>query len=179
MPRMVYDLKSISRITATAEGLPGHRTFYLQARDGDKLFTLLCEKEQVAALAAGIEQLLDELEEKQPGSEEKTVIPDSDLELEQPLDPVFRVGQLGLGYDEEAKAVVLIAYEVAESEDTDPETLAVARFWASRSQVRALGRHGAAVVVAGRPACPLCGEPMDPEGHICPKKNGHKKIEIE
>jgi|GEM_PF-12127 len=179
MPRMTYDLREISRITASAVGTPGQRTFYIQAREGERLYTFLCEKEQVAALALGIDQLLDELEEKAPDSAATSPIPDVDLELEEPLEPIFRVGQLGLGYDQDSNAIVLVAYELPESEDTDPDTLSVARIWASRAQMRALSRHAAAVVAAGRPLCPLCGEPMDPSGHICPKKNGHKKLTVE
>lgn len=177
MPRNVYDLKSISRITASAVGVPGQRTFYLQARDNERLFSLLCEKEQIAALALGIDALLEDLDEKQPETTPGEPVTASDLELEEPLEPVFRVGQLGLGYDEAANAIVLVAYEQPESAETDIETLSVARFWATRSQVRALSKYAATVVQAGRPPCPLCGEPMDPSGHICPKKNGHKKIE--
>ena len=177
MPSTVYELKPVIRITATAAGQPGQRTFYIQARDQDRLFTLVCEKEQVAALALGIDSLLEELSSRHPDDSTEAPIPETDLELEQPLEPAFRIGQLGLGFDADANAIVLVADEVAESEDTDPETLAQARFWASRSQVRALSRHAAAIVSAGRPLCPLCGEAMDPGGHICPKRNGHKKIE--
>ncbi len=180
MPRTIYDLRSVSRLTASAIGVPGERTFYIQAHEADsgRIFTLLCEKEQIAALALGIEQLLEEVEARQPASAPTAPVPDADLELEEPLEPVFRVGQLGLGYDQQADALVLVAYELPESEDVDPDTLSVARIWGSRSQMRALSRHAAAVVAAGRPLCQLCGEPMDASGHICPKKNGHKKIEI-
>lgn len=178
MPRDIYDLKKVQRMTAAAIGLPGERTFYIQARDGERLFTLLCEKEQVAALAEGIQQLLDELDEKHPPSAAPDAVSAQDLELEQPLEPVFRVGQLGLGFDQEADALVVVAYQVPESEDADPETLAVARIWVTRSQARALARHALGVVTAGRPLCPLCGEPMNASGHVCPKRNGHKKIEV-
>ena len=177
MPRTIYDMKSPSRVTASAVGLPGERAFYVQARDDERLLTLLCEKEQVAALALGIEELIEEMDEKQPDAGPAVPIPAADLELEQPLEPVFRIGQLGLGFDPEANAVVLVAYERPEKEDADPDTLAVARIWATRNQARALSRHAAAVVAGGRPLCPLCGEPMDLSGHICPKKNGHKKID--
>jgi probable phosphomutase (TIGR03848 family)/uncharacterized repeat protein (TIGR03847 family) len=177
MPSTVYELKPVIRITATAVGEPGQRTFYIQARDEDRLLTLVCEKEQVAALALGINQLMEELNRKHPDSTPDVPIPEADLELEQPLEPAFRVGQLGLGFDADANALVLVADEIPESEEQDPDTLAQARFWATRSQMRALSRHATAVVAAGRPLCPLCGEPMDPSGHICPKRNGHKKIE--
>ncbi len=177
MPRIVYDLKPLARITASAVGMPGQRTFYLQARDSERLFTLVCEKDHVAALALGIDELLEELDKQQPGSASDEPVAAIDLELEEPLEPVFRVGQLGLGYDQDANAIVLVAYELPESAETDPESLSAARLWATPSQARALSKHAAAVVQSGRPQCHLCGEPMDPAGHICPKKNGHKKIE--
>jgi probable phosphoglycerate mutase len=179
MPRVIYDIKPVLRITATAEGLPGQRTFYVQARDNERLFTLICEKQQVAALALGIQELLEGLDEKQPEATPAAPVAPGDLELEQPLEPVFRVGQMGLGYDQDSACVVIVAYELPESEDADPETLAAARFWATPAQARALAAHAATVVAAGRPICPLCGESMDASGHVCPKKNGHKKIEIQ
>ena len=178
MPRTEYDLRSVSRLTASAVGLPGERTFYIQAREGDRLYTLLCEKEQVAALAEGIEQFLDDLDKEHPDMAPAEAISEHDLELETPLEPLFRVGQLGLGYDQDAKSVLLVATEIPESEDVDPDTLPVVRIWATRSQIRAMSRHASNVVASGRPRCPLCGEPMDPSGHVCPKKNGHKKVEV-
>ncbi len=179
MPRVVYDLRSVSRITASAVGVPGKRTFYIQAREGDRLITLLCEKEHVAALVMGVEQMLAELDEKRPEATPPAAIPEDSLKLEEPLDPIFRVGQLGLGYDESRDALVLVAYQQPESEDADPETLDAARIWASRAQMRALSRHGAEIITAGRPICPLCAEPMDASGHICPRKNGHKQLPLE
>jgi uncharacterized repeat protein (TIGR03847 family) len=178
MPRTEYDLKSVSRLTASAVGLPGQRTFYIQARDSDRLYTLLCEKEQVAALAEGIEQFLEDLDKEHPDATPAAAIPDRDLELETPLEPLFRVGQMGLGYDQEANAVLLVATEIPESEDVDIDTLPIVRIWATRSQVRALSHHASVVVAAGRPLCPLCGEPIDPSGHVCPKRNGHKKVDV-
>jgi uncharacterized repeat protein (TIGR03847 family) len=177
MPKTVYDLKSIIRITASAVGEPGQRTFYLQARDEERLFTLVCEKQQVAAICAGIDEILEELDKDKIARAAEEAPPQSDLELEEPLDPVFRIGQLGLGYDQEAHALVIVAYELPENDDADPESLSVARFWATPVQMRALSAHAQAVVESGRPLCPLCGEAMDASGHICPKKNGHKKID--
>ena len=177
MPRLTYELNPVVRMTASAVGLPGQRTFYLQARDNERLLTLLCEKTQVADLVTAIETLADQVDEKKPLSSPSTPIPDEALELEEPLEPAFRIGQMGLGYDDEADAIVLVAYELPEAEDVDPDTLSVARFWIARELARAVARHAATVVASGRPICPLCGEPIDADGHICPKKNGHKKIE--
>jgi uncharacterized repeat protein (TIGR03847 family) len=94
------------------------------------------------------------------------------MALKVPLDPVFRVGQLGLGYDRDRDLLVLVAQEIV-VEGGDPEAAAVARFFATRSQMRALGRHGLSIVKQGRPVCGNCGQPIDPEGHFCPRSNGH------
>jgi uncharacterized repeat protein (TIGR03847 family) len=175
MPNQIFDLNPITHITAGAVGEPGQRTFYIQARQGNRLVTLLCEKQQVAALAMGVEQLLEQLAEKGPERIGQTdPILDIDMELEEPLEPDFRVGQMGLGYDEERDLLVLVAQELL-PEDVDPATASSARFWATAAQMRTLAHHATEVVASGRPLCPLCGEPLDPEGHFCPRKNGHSK----
>lgn len=178
MPYEIFDLNPVTRITAGAVGKPGQRTFYIQARQDNRLVTLLCEKQQVAALALGVEQLLEQLAEKDP---ERAGPPDAvldiDMSLEEPLEPDLRVGQMGLGYDEERNLLVLVAQELL-PEDADPSTASSARFWATAAQMRTLARHAAEVIAAGRPLCPLCGEPMDPENpdaHFCPRKNGHSR----
>ncbi|MEN6298817.1 MAG: DUF3090 family protein, partial [Anaerolineaceae bacterium] len=88
-------------------------------------------------------------------------------------DPLFRVGELGLGYDNENDYIVLIAKEIV-PEGGNPDDTNVVRFWCTRSQIRAMCRWGMEIAGRGRPVCPQCGQPMDPEGHFCPKKNGHK-----
>jgi uncharacterized repeat protein (TIGR03847 family) len=95
------------------------------------------------------------------------------MHIHPPVDPLFRVGELGLGYDPEKDLVVLVTRELI-PEDQDPETASVVRYWCTRSQMRALCRWGLEVASRGRQTCPQCGEPMDPEGHFCPKRNGHK-----
>jgi len=182
MPYQVYDLNPVTHITAGAVGEPGQRTFYIQARQGDRLVTLLCEKQQVAALSLGVEQLLEQLTQKNPesvGTPDQVL--DIEMSLEEPLDPAFRVGQMGLGYDEDRSLLVLVAQEVL-PEGEDPATASTARFWGTATQMRTLARHAAQVVAAGRPLCPLCGEPMDPndpDSHFCPRKNGHQKPNVE
>ena len=93
-----------------------------------------------------------------------------EMELEQPLDPMFRVGQIGLGYDEESDQLILVARQL-KSEDEGSE---VVRFWCTWSQLSAMCSWGLEVASRGRPICGNCGEPKDPEGHFCPKSNGHK-----
>jgi uncharacterized repeat protein (TIGR03847 family) len=171
MPRELYDLNPVSHITADAIGEPGQRTFYLQASQQDLLVTLVLEKEQVHALAVSINQMLEELSKRHPASDADTqTIGPYDLTLREPIEPVFRVGQLGLGYDEESDMLILVAQELAEEQ----EEMSATRFWATRAQMRALSEHSRQVVQSGRPTCPLCGQPIDPGGHFCPRRNGHQ-----
>jgi uncharacterized repeat protein (TIGR03847 family) len=174
MPRIELDLNPTTHITTDAIGKPGERVFYLQGRKEDQVVTLIVEKVQVQSLAVGVEQFLSELSQKYPDLPEAS--PDygeEQMRIDPPVDPLFRVGELGLGYDEEQDLVVLVAREIM-TEGQEAEEVGVVRFWCSRSQVRALGHWGLEVSNRGRPICPQCGEPMDPAGHFCPKKNGHK-----
>ena len=166
---VLHDLNPVTHITVGAVGKPGKRSFYLQGRQGAKVVTLLTEKEQVSALSQGIDQLLERLG---VANQTKTVqVTETEMELSQPIEPVFRVGQLGLGYEAEHGLLVLVAYELPEEENAPVVNLV--RFWATTEQMRALARHAAVVVAGGRPICVMCGRPIDPEGHFCPKRNGH------
>lgn len=169
----VYDLNPVDRITTDAIGEPGQRVFYIQGRKGSRLLTVVCEKEHVAGLAHAIEQVLVSLA---GGDADAVVDPDPDVEgnmdLEYPLEPVFRAGQVNLGYDQVAEKLVVVVYE--RLADQDSRSPAVARFWATPAQMRAFGIRGQEIVAAGRPRCTMCGEPIGPEGHFCPRKNGHR-----
>ena len=167
-----FDFNPVSAIVADAIGRPGQRTFILQARQRNHIASLVMEKEQVAALASSILQLLEELEK------EHTDLPTPDegvsvQHLREPLEPAFRVGQLGLGYDERQDLIVLIARAVPEAGDEPQGQEPKARFYATRAQMRSLSEHALQVVEAGRPDCPLCGRPIEPDGHFCPRTNGH------
>jgi uncharacterized repeat protein (TIGR03847 family) len=170
------DLGPVDRITADAVGEPGDRTFYLQARHGNKTTTVIVEKQQVQLLSASILELLAdlELETGQGPSEEE-------LDLETPFDPRWRAGRLSIGYDQERDLFLLEIEEFRpEAEDEDPTNILTEepetiRLWATREQMFALSRHSAAVSDRGRPACQFCGNPMDPEGHACPAMNGHSR----
>jgi len=166
-PNILYDLNPVTHITIGAVGKPGKRTFYLQGRQGMTIVTLVSEKEQIGALSKGIDELLERLGMGSPN----VLVNALEMELSQPVEPLFRIGQLGLGYDADQKMVVVVAYELPEDENS--EVVNVVRFWATPDQMRALARHAASTVAAGRPICVLCGRPIDPEGHFCPKRNGH------
>jgi uncharacterized repeat protein (TIGR03847 family) len=168
------EIDPVKSITTGFIGQPGKRVFYLQAQGEGETVTLIVEKQQVEALANGIEQFLEELREKFPNLSEASAAYDtSEMTLTLPLDPAFRVGQLGLGYDQERDLLVLVAQEIA-VEGRETEEAGSARFFTSRAQMRALGAYGLMLVKQGRPICGNCGQPIDPEGHFCPRRNGHK-----
>jgi uncharacterized repeat protein (TIGR03847 family) len=174
MASITYELRPVNHITTGAVGQPGKRVFYLQGSSADQLVTLIVEKQQVQSLAVGLEQFLIDLQERLPELPDASVeIDEEEMALRDPIDPAFRVGHMGLGYDEEDDLLVLVAREI-QPPDADPEMAAVARFWCTRSQLRKMCAWGLIVSERGRPICGNCGEPMDPEGHFCPKRNGHK-----
>jgi uncharacterized repeat protein (TIGR03847 family) len=167
-----FDLPAVQRLTVGTVGPVGKRTFYLQARQDDQLLTLKLEKQQVGALA----QLLSELLADLPAVAGLPV--EQSLDLEEPVLPEWPVGTLRIDYDRDADQIVLVAEEVGDDEDEEEETEqasgGIARLGATRAQIAALARKGAELVEAGRPPCPLCGYPLDPEGHSCPRTNGHR-----
>jgi uncharacterized repeat protein (TIGR03847 family) len=173
------ELGPVDRITADAVGEPGERTFYIQARAGKDLVTVIVEKQQVQLLAASVLELMEDA----PATE--TVPEEPAMALEEPLDPRWRAGRLSIGFDQDRDLFLLEVEEFQpELEDLDvddpgsiipeiePESI---RIWASPAQMLALSRHGAAVAARGRPTCQFCGNPIDAEGHACPAMNGHSK----
>lgn len=174
MSQVEIDLRPVTHILTDAIGPPGKRVFYLQGWQNDRTVTLIVEKFQIQSLAIGLEQFLTELDEKYPD------LPDASADYEEekmhihpPVEPLFRVGELGLGYDVEDDLLILVARE-AIPEGMDTEEAGVVRFWCTRAQLRSMSNWGIEIASRGRPLCTQCGEPMDPEGHFCPKKNGHK-----
>jgi uncharacterized repeat protein (TIGR03847 family) len=172
------ELDPVDRVTAAATGEPGSRTFYLQARKDDVLVSLLLEKQQVGLLALHIDELLERVQVQQ----DDQVAPDpASLDLEEPIVAEFRVGRIGLGYDEKRGLFLLQCDEFVPEEEetvevTETDEPGRVRLWGSRSQMDALARRAEQEVAAGRPVCPMCGESIDPEGHFCIRSNGHRKI---
>lgn len=174
MPQEEIDLRPASHIMTDAIGPPGQRVFYIQGWQANRTVTLIVEKIQIQSLAVGVEQFLAEIKEKFPDlSEASSDYAEEKMRINPPVDPLFRVGEIGLGYDADNDLVVLVARELL-PEDQDPKEASVVRFWCTRSQLRAMAHWGVELAARGRPVCPQCGEPMDPEGHFCPKKNGHQ-----
>ncbi len=197
MAANVLELNPVSRITAGYIGVPGQRTFFLQARKGGQVVSLLMEKEQVSALAQSVLQLIEHLDQNFPAM--STAPLPRNMALETPVQPLFRVGQMGLGYDQERDLLVLVAQELRardEDDDDDDEEEAdefeasefeadademdedegdIVRMWASRGQMEAMARHAIEMVKQGRPVCPLCGQPINADGHFCPPRNGYRR----
>jgi uncharacterized repeat protein (TIGR03847 family) len=174
-----FDVPAPDRLTVGAEGEPGRRLFFLQAREGTLVVTLKMEKVQVAALAAWIAKTLEDL----PALGH---LPEGDDLAPEPFaEPAWAVGSLGGSYDAELDRIVLVATEIGETpstkaglepdtEEEEEEDGATARFLATREQMAALAIRAARLVEAGRPPCPLCGYPLDPSGHQCPRTNGNR-----
>ncbi|MGH9222991.1 MAG: DUF3090 family protein [Acidimicrobiales bacterium] len=159
-----FELREIDRLTAGTVGPPGQRVFYLQARHEGGVVSLRLEKAQVAALCRYFDEMLADLPPVEPAA--------TDMDLIEPVVAEWVVASLGVSYDEGDDRVVLVAEELVE-EGEDP---ARASIRATREQVAAFTRHSSTVVAAGRPPCPLCGGPLDPEGHMCVRLNGHRDL---
>jgi uncharacterized repeat protein (TIGR03847 family) len=157
-----YDLPAPDVFTAGTVGEPGQRVFYFQARDGDTLVTLRCEKQQVAALAEYFDGLLNDLEPTPYG------IAAGDLRLTEPFEEGWTVGPIGVAYDEPDDRIVVVLEELMEEEDDEGASVKVRL---TRAQVLAFVGHARVLVAAGRPPCRFCGLPLDPDGHMCPRMN--------
>lgn len=164
-----FDFDSPDHFTSGAVGPPGSRVFFLQARQNGEVANLRLEKQQVAALGDYLAGILADL----PDAE----VEPSDVELLEPAIEEWVVGALAVAYEEAEDRVLLVAEElVLEPDDDDPVGLeiddpATARFRLTRGQVLAFIRHAAGLVTSGRPLCRLCGKPIDPDGHACPRLN--------
>lgn len=166
-----FELPEAEWATVGAVGEPGQRTFYIQARQGEQLVTLKLEKQQVAALSQFLGEILADL----PAPEDQASAgPEA---LNEPVLAEWAVGSIQLAYDSSADRVVILSEEVGD-EDEDAEMAlggrGAARIGLTRASAAQIIRVGAELVTAGRPTCSLCGRPMDPEGHSCPRTNGHR-----
>jgi uncharacterized repeat protein (TIGR03847 family) len=172
-----FEMLAPDYFTTGAIGEPGQRVFYLQGRQARTVVTLKVEKEQISALADYVAGLLAKLPEAGSAG--------TDLPLLEPVEPAWAVGALGLGYDESSDRVVVVANEatVRDEEEEDESTEgqeaeeetegATARFLITRAQAASFVDRARALVKAGRPLCPMCSQPKDPAGHVCPRSNGH------
>ena len=156
-----YDL-SADRLCVGTVGAVGNRLFLIQCRGGETLLTLKVEKQQVAAMSDLLARVVKDQE--RPGH-----LPD-DQELEEPTEPAWAVGTVGVSFDEAEDRIVLVIEELV----PEGEVGAIARVTITREQAAAFSIQATRLVESGRPPCPLCGSPLDPSGHECPRTNGHR-----
>jgi uncharacterized repeat protein (TIGR03847 family) len=156
-----YDL-SADRLVVGTVGEVGNRLFLLQCRQGPVLLTLKIEKQQVAAIAELLARLLRDRRRGGP-------VPD-ELPLEEPAEPAWAVGTIGVSYDESEDRIVLVIEELVPEDETGD----IARLSISEDQAAGFAVQATRLIEAGRPPCPLCGSPLDPSGHECPRTNGHR-----
>jgi len=181
----VFEYVEPQRFVAGTVGEPGHRTFYLQAHDGVRTTSVALEKGQVAVLAERLDDLLDGLLRQSGGALPiPAVVTGEQLDnepLATPIEEEFRAVGLSLMWDDDVDRIVIEAHSTDDSEEepaeatdpsVEPETLRVVLTGAA---ARAFATRAQSVVAAGRPPCPFCTLPLDPEGHICPRQNGYRR----
>ena len=175
------DIYPVTRIIAGAVGPQGRRTFVLQAFFGAEPFSWIIEKDQAMALSKAIPELLDDVRLEFPELGDPLIAAAPNLNLTEPLQPLFRVGSIGVGYDRLHDLVIFtlidadmlnggeeLAEELIDEEDGDPPEHQI---YTTRGQAKLLGEQAEKAVVAGRLLCPRCNAPMDEFGHFCPPAN--------
>jgi uncharacterized repeat protein (TIGR03847 family) len=186
----LFEFEFPDRFVAGTVGQPGERTFYLQATAGARIVSVALEKVQVALLAEKLEELLDEVRRRQGADSVVPAAAPRELEdvapLGTPIEEEFRAGTLALAWDDDDGSVLVEAQSAEGEPAEDPETGAVTaadgteftgdllRVRMRPDVARAFIRRAQRVVAAGRPPCPLCGNPLEPQGHVCPRQNGHR-----
>lgn len=181
MSRLVHLFDNPERFVVGTVGMPGERTFYLQAKSGNRVVSVSLEKEQVKLLAERMIELLDQVAQAE-GIDIVNLAP-ADLEpLDSPIEEEMRVGTIALGWNSLTSQVVVETHamteqlsDVPELEEDSTEGPDVMRVRMPGPYARGFCHRALAVVGAGRPNCPLCENPLDPRGHICPRANGYKR----
>ncbi len=155
---------TVQAFRAEALGQPGQRRFRLMVQANDETWIMWMEKQQMHALGLALAQIL-----QQAGTEDAIIATSSGFgPFDEETTNQFRLGRVDLGFDESDSSLIVVGHNIQEDED---DTGLGLRF--SQAQVNELIRESAALVAAGRPLCPMCGQPRDPEGHVCPEQNGH------
>ena len=185
MPRQVFLFDPPDRFVAGTVGQPGDRTFYLQASGGGRTVSVALEKVQVQVLAERLEELLETVRRQASADVPPPVLRmlDDTAPLDTPVEEEFRVGNMGLAWETEGERLVVEALaQAADEQAAEVEPLSDAvegpdalRVRVTAAMARAFVARAQRVVAAGRPPCPLCTLPLDPEGHICPRQNGHRR----
>lgn len=152
-------------------GVPGQRMFLIQVAQGSALVAVVVEKEQAQMLGRRITEILDQLaalgEPIPPAHEPRDMGP-----LDAPVTVDFRAGAIGLAWDARRGAAQIELFGMDDpAEDVEPQFVQV---WLTPAKAREFAARAEAVVQSGRPTCPVCSQPLGPEGHICPRANGYR-----
>lgn len=162
---MDIELSQPDHVTADFVGEPGDRTFYVQASEEDEVVTVLVEKQQVAGLAGLLTDVLADV-----GAEPTSAWDIARMRLREPIAPRWRAGSVAVGVEPQlGRFLIELTEFVPEDDPREPERL---RMWLTEEQARTVAAHAIWSVEQGRPACRLCGLPIDREGHVCPRTNG-------
>lgn len=199
MAILVHRYDSPDRFVAGTVGTPGERTFFLQAREGNRITSVVVEKQQVSVLAEHLDKVLDEVLRRSgpaaavPPAHDR---PSDTGPLDAPITEEFRVGTMTIAWDAEIHRVVIELFSNVDvdSDDADeagPELSAAAAaalegsdevnadevfvVKITPSYARDFVARAQALVAAGRPPCPFCLQPLDPSGHVCPRANGYRR----
>jgi uncharacterized repeat protein (TIGR03847 family) len=191
MAILVHRYDEPDRFVAGTVGQPGERTFFLQAREGNRITSVACEKQQVSVLAEHLDRVLDEVVRRSTGAAD---VPPStnrtrDTDpLDAPITEEFRVGTMTIAWDPAIDRVVIELFsnvdleeaddaveteEVGEADEISADEVFVVKITAAYA--RDFVARANALVSAGRPPCPFCLQPLDPDGHICPRANGYRR----
>ena len=181
MPR-IFLFDPVERFVVGTVGVPGERTFFVQARTGSRLVSVTLEKAQVAAIADRVLQILREIRLSEPLTVIERVGYD-DQPLESPIDEEFRVGVIGLAYVSDRRLIEIDLQAITESDNADDELLEIdtsseqdiLRVLMTLGYAESFAKRANTVVAAGRAPCPFCGGPIDPNGHLCPRSNGYRR----
>ena len=183
MTPIVYEFNPVERFVAGTVGAPGERTFFIQARTGPRVVSVVVDKSQVIALGERTKIMLREIKKSDP-----TVIIKSDqvddAPLEQPIFEEFRAGVIAMAWDAQNGVIVYELREITSAEENSDEdvifdenelSVDLLRVHVSPSQAAAFSKRCLTLANAGRVPCPFCGIPIDPNGHLCPRSNGYRR----
>lgn len=167
MANTVVELDPVTHITAGAIGKPGQRTFFVQAEKGLERVTLVCEKEQVQALADAVDEMVTNLEQEFGLARHENLKVDEDAMQVKEEEPLFRIGAMGLGYDANRDKILLVAQEALaeEEEERDPREV---RLFATRAQMQIVSQYAREVIGKGRNPDQVV---LQSEAHF--RRNGH------
>jgi uncharacterized repeat protein (TIGR03847 family) len=193
MAILVHRYDAPDRFVAGTVGQPGERTFFLQAREGNRMTSVVCEKQQVSVLAEHLDRVLDEVQRRSAGQVDvppaSSTARDTDP-LDAPINEEFRVGTMTIAWDPSIDRIVIELFsnvdldeeeqaaEAPGSTADDPDEIEADEVFVVKitaSYARDFVARAQALVAAGRPSCPFCLQPIDPQGHICPRANGYRR----